>query len=111
MAGPEGDATLEFLQNPLGFLERNTGTYGGVVGLQLGGELVALVTDPAVAKFVLIDGAFIFVKVWDPSVKAGDECTSYPTSHIAYDFVGVGRDKVQQQQPRKLAPHAWCLST
>lgn len=62
-AGPEGDATLVFLQNPLGFLERNTEAYGGVVGLQLGGELVALVTDPAVAKYVLIDGASIFVKV------------------------------------------------
>ena len=52
-----------FLQNPLGFLERNTAAYGGVVGLQLGGELVALVTDHAVAKYVLIDGAAIFVKV------------------------------------------------
>lgn len=38
-------------------------TYGGVVGLQLGGELVALVTDPEVAKFVLIDGSSLFLKV------------------------------------------------
>ena len=63
MAGPEGDVTLVFLQGPLAFLERTTKTYGGVVGLQLAGELVALVTDPDVAKFVLIDGASVFVKV------------------------------------------------
>ena len=61
--GPDGDSTLAFLADPLGFLERATREHGGVVGLQLGGELVALVTDPAVAKFVMIDAASTFVKV------------------------------------------------
>ena len=78
ITGPEGDATIAFLQNPLGFLERNTVTYGGVVGLQLGGELVALVTDPAVAKFVMIDSASLFVKVTHTTPR-----TQHPTGLVS----------------------------
>jgi hypothetical protein len=51
------------LSDPLAFLEETTAVYGGVVGLVLGGEYVVLVSDPAVAKDVMIDSASVFVKV------------------------------------------------
>lgn len=51
------------LANPLAFLEQTTAAHTGVAGLVLGGEYVVLVSDPAVAKDVLIDRASIFVKV------------------------------------------------
>ena len=51
------------LSDPLAFLEQTSATYGGVVGLVLGGEYVVLVSDPVVAKDVMIDSASVFVKV------------------------------------------------
>ena len=51
------------LSDPLAFLEQTSATYGGVAGLVLGGEYVVLVSDPAVAKDVMIDSASVFVKV------------------------------------------------
>jgi cytochrome P450 len=51
------------LSDPLAFLERMTATYGGVVGLVLGGEYVVLVSDPTVAKDVMVDRASVFMKV------------------------------------------------
>lgn len=60
--GPWGDAAPGMLQDPLGFLESVTAQYGPVVGLVLGGQHVALVTDPVIAKDVLIDRASLFVK-------------------------------------------------
>lgn len=50
------------LQDPLTFLESVTAQYGGVVGLVLGGQHVAVVTDPDIAKNVLIDQASLFAK-------------------------------------------------
>jgi cytochrome P450 len=51
------------LSDPLAFLDQTSATYGSVVGLVLGGEYVVLVSDPAVAKDVMIDSASVFVKV------------------------------------------------
>lgn len=76
------------LADPLAFLEKTTAAFGGVAGLVLGGEFIVLVSDPEVAKDVLIDRASIFVKVcthplW-PSVNShsnAQKCyprTSYP---------------------------------
>lgn len=62
-AGPAGDAAPSMLADPLAFLQDVTAKHGSVVGLVLGGEYVVLVTDPTVAKDVLIDRATIFVKV------------------------------------------------
>lgn len=61
--GPPGDAAPSMLADPLAFLEQTTAVHGGVAGLVLGGEYVVLVSDPAVAKDVLMDRASIFVKV------------------------------------------------
>lgn len=60
--GPPGDAAPSMLADPLAFLERTTTVHGGVAGVVLGGEYVVLVSDPAVAKDVLIDRAAMFVK-------------------------------------------------
>ena len=61
--GPDGDILLEFLQSPLSFLDRLVQSYGGSVGLRLGGEHVVLLTDPKLSREVLIDQADTFRKV------------------------------------------------
>ena len=46
-AGPSGEAAVQLLQQPLGFLEQLRRQYGTVVGLLLGGERVVLVAGAA----------------------------------------------------------------
>lgn len=61
-AGPRGDAALQLLNDPLEFLRTTNAEYGDVVGLLLAGERVILVSNPSVAREILIDKADIFIK-------------------------------------------------
>ena len=54
---------LEFVRDPLPYLEALRQQYGPIVGLVLGGERVILVAEPEAAQTVLIDKASVFQKV------------------------------------------------
>eukprot|EP00850_Spirogloea_muscicola_P006939 SM000034S12693 [mRNA] locus=s34:264668:269132:+ [translate_table: standard] len=61
--GPGGDSAVALAGDPLGTLERLREKYGGAVGIKLAGEPVVVVSDPDLAKDILVTKADIFVKV------------------------------------------------
>ena len=60
--GPQGNAALGLLQDPLNYLEAVT-RQAKIVGLKLGPEAVVLISDQAAAKQILIDQSSSFGKV------------------------------------------------
>jgi cytochrome P450 len=60
--GPGTDVALELGADPLAFLTRSAATHGGAVGVKLAGARCVLVSDPVLAKSVLVDNAEAFVK-------------------------------------------------
>lgn len=78
------------LRDPLTFLENVTAQYGGVVGLILGGQHVAVVTDPAIAKDVLIDQASLFAKA-RTSYEHASRSMSLRDSTYDYTFTYIRR--------------------
>eukprot|EP00850_Spirogloea_muscicola_P000041 SM000001S04443 [mRNA] locus=s1:189765:194194:+ [translate_table: standard] len=61
--GPGGDSAVALAGDPLGTLERLREEYGGAVGIKLAGEPVVVISDPDLAKDILVTKADIFVKV------------------------------------------------
>ena len=60
--GPGTDVALELGADPLAFLARSAASHGGAVGVKLAGARCVLVSDPELAKCVLVDNAEAFVK-------------------------------------------------
>lgn len=84
--GPEGDILLDFLQSPLNFLDRLVQSYGGSVGLRLGGEHVVLLTDPKLCREVLIDQADTFRKV---IVNMNSPCLQLHRTSYSYSLAST----------------------
>ena len=62
-SGPAGDVALEFIRNPLRFLDTTAAEYGGAAAFTLGGQRVVLITEPGLARDILIGQSSSFQKV------------------------------------------------
>ena len=60
--GPGTDVALELGSDPLAFLTRSAATHGGAVGVKLAGARCVVVSDPELARCVLVDQADVFIK-------------------------------------------------
>jgi cytochrome P450 len=95
--GPRNDVSIELLRDPLAFLEQTQRRYGDVVGVLLAGERAVIVTEPDVAKHVLIEAQDVFV-------KAGT--AFFPGSSLAGNGLLVSDGPVWKRQ-RQLATPAF----
>jgi len=60
--GPDGDAVVKMVQNPLALFTEVTATHGRIVGMVMGGEYVTVVSDKAALRHILIDNTGPFPK-------------------------------------------------
>ena len=65
LTGPGGEVALQFLANPLDYLDEVSSRFGNLVSLRLAGERVVLVADPRSAEQLLITENHKVAKVHD----------------------------------------------
>ena len=85
--GPPGDSALELVQDPVAFSLKVSKQYGGATGLRLAGQNIVLVTDPILAKDVMIDRPQYFQK---------DGTAFFPNSSMAGNGLLVSDGKSNQ---------------
>eukprot|EP00850_Spirogloea_muscicola_P005228 SM000023S07684 [mRNA] locus=s23:873359:877755:- [translate_table: standard] len=93
--GPGGDSAVALAGDPLGTLERLREEFGGAVGIKLAGEPVVVVSDPDLAKDILVTKADIFV-------KAGT--AFFPGSSLAGNGLLVSDGETWRRQRRLANP-------
>jgi len=93
--GPPNDSALELVQDPVAFILKVSREYGGIAGLRLAGQKIALVTDPILAKDVMIDRPQFFQK---------DGTAFFPNSSMAGNGLLVSDGDVWRRQRRLSNP-------
>eukprot|EP00854_Cymbomonas_tetramitiformis_P001707 gene1707-2365_t len=93
--GPEGDVAIDLVGDPLAFTTQAARKYGGIVGLRIAGQNVVLVSDPLLAKRVLIEDSKSYQK---------EGTAFFPNSSLTGNGLLVSDGEVWQRQRRLSNP-------
>lgn len=93
--GPEGDVAIDLVADPLAFTTQAARKHGGLVGLRIAGQNVVLVSDPLLAKRVLIEDSQSYQK---------EGTAFFPNSSLTGNGLLVSDGEVWQRQRRLSNP-------